>query len=45
MVGVGLRLAQEAGAHRLDKHALKPTAENELRKRVFWYAPAPVSYA
>ncbi|KAI0260431.1 fungal-specific transcription factor domain-containing protein [Gloeopeniophorella convolvens] len=36
MVGIGLRLAQDAGAHRRRSHGLPPTVEDELWKRAFW---------
>ena len=37
MVGVGLRLAQDVGAHRRQLHHGPPTIEDELWKRAFWY--------
>jgi hypothetical protein len=39
MVGTGLRLAQDLGAHRRQMHHGPPTVEDELWKRAFWYAP------
>ncbi|KAJ7089539.1 fungal-specific transcription factor domain-containing protein [Mycena epipterygia] len=36
LVGIGLRLAQETGAHRSTTHAEEPPAERELWKRAFW---------
>ncbi|KAJ7617290.1 fungal-specific transcription factor domain-containing protein [Roridomyces roridus] len=36
LVGVGLRLAQDVGAHRHTTHAKEPLAERELWKRAFW---------
>ena len=38
MVGIGLRLAQDVGAHRRRSHHGPPTVEDELCKRAFWYA-------
>lgn len=35
MIGLGIRLAQDIGAHRR-KQQPRPTAENELWKRAFW---------
>jgi hypothetical protein len=35
-IGLGLRRAQDVGAHRR-RSELHPTAENEQWKRVFWY--------
>ena len=39
MVGIGLRLAQDVGAHRRRSYHGPPTVEDELCKRAFWYAP------
>ncbi|KAJ6552571.1 fungal-specific transcription factor domain-containing protein [Mycena vulgaris] len=36
LVGVGLRLAQDVGAHRRTLHVEKPSVERELWKRAFW---------
>ncbi|KAF8169422.1 fungal-specific transcription factor domain-containing protein [Mycena galopus ATCC 62051] len=36
LVGVGLRLAQDVGAHRRQSRVEKPTVESELWKRAFW---------
>ena len=36
MVGVGLRLAQDVGAHRRQSPNTRPTVEDELWKRAFW---------
>jgi hypothetical protein len=36
MVGVGLRLAQDVGAHRRRAPNGRPTVEDELWKRAFW---------
>ncbi|KAJ7664066.1 fungal-specific transcription factor domain-containing protein [Mycena rosella] len=36
LIGVGLRLAQDVGAHRRTSRVEKPSVENELWKRVFW---------
>lgn len=38
MTAVGIRLAQEVGAHRRKIYASAMTVEEELWKRVFWYA-------
>ncbi|KAI9511919.1 fungal-specific transcription factor domain-containing protein [Russula earlei] len=35
-VGIGLRLAQDVGAHRRRSHHGRPTVEDELVKRAFW---------
>ncbi|KAJ3495824.1 hypothetical protein NLJ89_g10571 [Agrocybe chaxingu] len=35
MVGIALRLAQDVGVHR--RRSSRPTAENELWKRAFWF--------
>jgi hypothetical protein len=40
MVGIGLRLAQDVGAHRRRSHHGPPTVEDELSKRAFWCAPS-----
>ena len=40
MVGIGLRLAQDVGAHRRRSHHGPPTVEDELCKRAFWCAPS-----
>lgn len=37
IVGHGLRLAQDLGAHRRMTYSAIPTVEGELRKRAFWY--------
>ncbi|KAH9033206.1 fungal-specific transcription factor domain-containing protein [Lactarius deliciosus] len=36
MVGIGLRLAQDLGAHRRRSPNARPTVEDELWKRAFW---------
>ncbi|KAJ7122252.1 fungal-specific transcription factor domain-containing protein [Mycena epipterygia] len=36
LVGIGLRLAQDVGAHRRSARAEEPTVERELWKRSFW---------
>jgi len=36
MVGIGIRLAQDVGAHRRKVHTHKYTTEDELWKRAFW---------
>ncbi|GJE89782.1 Zn(II)2Cys6 transcription factor [Phanerochaete sordida] len=36
IVGHGIRLAQDLGAHRRTTYPAKPTVESELRKRAFW---------
>jgi len=40
MVGIGIRLAQDVGAHRRKTHKHELTAEVELWKRAFWFAAA-----
>lgn len=32
-----MRLAQEVGIHRKRRYGSKPSVQNELWKRVFWY--------
>ena len=41
MVGIGIRLAQEVGAHRRKAQDHVMTVEDELWKRAFWYKPTP----
>ncbi|KAJ7643219.1 fungal-specific transcription factor domain-containing protein [Mycena rosella] len=36
LVGLGIRIAQEVGAHRANAASAAPTAESELWKRAFW---------
>ncbi|KAJ7135720.1 fungal-specific transcription factor domain-containing protein [Mycena epipterygia] len=36
LIGVGLRLAQDAGAHRRNSRVEQPSVERELWKRAFW---------
>lgn len=36
IVGIGIRLAQDVGAHRRKAYSRKPTVEEELWKRAFW---------
>ncbi|KAJ7143999.1 fungal-specific transcription factor domain-containing protein [Mycena epipterygia] len=36
LIGVGLRLAQDVGAHRRDARVEHPSVERELWKRAFW---------
>ncbi|EKM58699.1 uncharacterized protein PHACADRAFT_253186 [Phanerochaete carnosa HHB-10118-sp] len=36
VIGCGLRLAQDLGAHRQMAYGPEPTVEGELRKRAFW---------
>jgi hypothetical protein len=36
MIGIGVRLAQDIGAHRRKAHEGEMTVEDELRKRAFW---------
>lgn len=36
VIGIGVRLAQDVGAHRRKLTSSKPTAEDELWKRAFW---------
>lgn len=38
MVGIGIRLAQDVGAHRRKTRSGPFTVEDELWKRAFWYA-------
>lgn len=37
LIGLGLRMAQDVGVHRKKMYAGKPTVEDELWKRAFWY--------
>ena len=39
MIGVGIRLAQDVGAHRKKVYNPTRTVEEELWKRAFWCAP------
>lgn len=41
VVGVGLRMAQTLGAHRLKVYDSGPTVETELLKRAFWFVILP----
>lgn len=36
LCGIGIRLAQDVGAHRRKVYSTTPTAEDELFKRAFW---------
>ena len=36
MVGIGVRLAQDVGAHRKGAQSRRPTVEDEMWKRAFW---------
>lgn len=36
MIGIGIRYAQEVGAHRRKVYNRKPTVDDELWKRAFW---------
>ncbi|KIM40781.1 hypothetical protein M413DRAFT_412939 [Hebeloma cylindrosporum] len=36
LAGIGIRLAQDVGAHRRKLHTHKPTPDDELWKRAFW---------
>ena len=40
LTGVGLRLAQDLGAHRKKMYDPKPNEEQELMKRAFWFVYA-----
>ena len=37
LIGVGIRVALEVGAHRKRTYAPTPTVEEELWRRAFWY--------
>jgi hypothetical protein len=37
LLGAGLRLAQDVGAHRRKVYSEKPTIHDELWRRAFWY--------
>ncbi len=37
MVGIGIRLAQDVGAHRKKVYNTPHSVETELWKRAFWY--------
>ena len=40
MCGTAIRLAQDVGAHKRKSYEAKPTPEDELWKRAFWYEKA-----
>ena len=44
VIGLGLRLAQDMGAHRKKVYDVKPTVESELMKRAFWCVAARSVY-
>ena len=35
-IGVGIRMAQDIGAHRKKTYSSNPTVETELLRRAFW---------
>lgn len=37
MVGIGVRMAQDVGAHRRKMYTARVSADEELWKRAFWY--------
>jgi hypothetical protein len=37
IIGVGIRMAQDVGAHRRKMYGEIPSAEKEQWKRAFWY--------
>lgn len=37
MVGIGIRMGQDIGAHRRKQYPSSPTVAGELQKRAFWY--------
>jgi hypothetical protein len=39
MIGIGIRVAQDVGAHRRKYNTEDITVEDELWKRAFWYVP------
>ncbi len=43
-VGIGIRYAQDMGAHRKKVYNAVPSVEEELLKRAFWFVYAPSSY-
>lgn len=40
MIGIGVRMAQDVGAHRRKMYTTTITADDELWKRAFWYVGA-----
>ena len=40
MIGAGVRMALDVGAHRKTMYSQTPTVEGELWRRAFWYALA-----
>jgi Fungal specific transcription factor domain len=43
MIGIGIRVAQDVGAHRRKYKTENITVEDELWKRAFWYVPFSLS--
>ena len=43
VIGLGLRLAQDMGAHRKKVYDVEPTVESELMKRAFWCVVSEMS--
>ena len=43
LLGMGMRLALDAGAHLNATFAHVPISERELWKRAFWYVQSPIS--
>ncbi|THG99015.1 hypothetical protein EW026_g3256 [Hermanssonia centrifuga] len=43
-VGIGIRYAQDMGAHRKKVYNAVPSVEEELLKRAFWFVYVPSSY-
>ena len=37
IISLGIRMAQDVGAHRKKMYSATPTVEQELWKRAFWY--------
>ena len=40
IIGVGIRMAQDVGAHRKKVYSASPTIEEELWRRAFWCVPS-----
>jgi hypothetical protein len=45
MIGMGIRLAQDVGAHRRKVIGQKWTVEDELKKRAFWSVSSELNFA
>lgn len=43
VLGLGLRMAQDMGAHRKKMYSAKPNVKDELMKRAFWCVVSEMS--